>query len=226
MCLRYQWEYDNQDREKIELEIAHNTAIEGGTSEYEGVIEGHRDAFPSSFTPIIVRENGQDLVVPSYFGLTPAWAKDSSFGKKYAYNSRSETIMDKPTFRDPFHFRRCLIKVVSFMENLGKNRWLIISPTTENCFYIAGLYEMPNKHRITRSHCLGTVTPNDIIGTSHDRMPAILSPESRELWLSPETTPLQALELLKPCPSEWMTLREHLEDSRRGKQKYLDFGDE
>lgn len=210
MCLRYQWEYDNQDRDVIEI-LASSQSAEPG------------DAFPAAITPIIVLINGERTVVPSFFGLTPAWAKDEFYGQKYAYNSRSETITEKPTFREPFQYRRCLVKVVSFKENLGRNRWLKVNHVEPGeSLYIAGLFELPNRHIPTRSHCLITTTPNDIIGPYHDRMPVILSEEGQRIWLDPKTNSLDALGLLVPCPSEWLSIEELQEESRRKKGKYLD----
>lgn len=213
MCLRYQWEYDNQDQETLEILAANPPGTSG-------------DAFPASVTPIILLENGERKVVPSFFGLTPAWAKDEFYGQKYAYNSRSETIAEKPTFRDAFHMRRCLVKVVSFKENLGRNRWLKVNHVEAGrSLFVAGLFEMPNRHIPTRSHCLITTTPNEIIRTYHDRMPVILSDEDQKIWLDPSTKPTDLLGLLVPCPSEWLAIEELQEESRRKKSKYLDLFD-
>jgi putative SOS response-associated peptidase YedK len=210
MCLRYQWEYDNQDREVIEI-------LSGDPSAESG------DAFPAAITPITVLENGHRKVVASFFGLTPAWAKDEFYGQKYAYNSRSETITEKPTFRDAFHLRRCLVKVASFKENLGRYRWLKVSNIVPSeSIFIAGLFEMPNRHIPTRSHCLITTTPNTLIEPYHDRMPVILSEAGQKVWLEPTSKPNDLLALLGPCPSEWLAIEELQEESRRKKSKYLD----
>ena len=214
MCLRYQWEYDSQDRDSIEILAMNPSGGEPG------------DAFPAAITPIIILENGERKIVPSFFGMTPAWAKDPSYGPKYAYNGRSETITEKPTFRDAFHLRRCLVKVVSFKENLGRNRWLKVSPVNpDDRLILAGLFELPNKHVKTRSHCLITVPCNSLIEPFNDRMPVILSEEEQKTWLDPKTSPLDALGLLVPCPNEWLAVEELQEESRRKKSKYLDLFD-
>jgi putative SOS response-associated peptidase YedK len=214
MCLRYQWEYDSQDRDSIEILAMNPPESEPG------------DAFPASITPIIILVNGERSIVPSYFGMTPAWAKDPSYGPKYAYNGRSETITEKPTFREAFQFRRCLVKVVAFNENLGRNRWLkVTAMNPDEPLVIAGLYEMSNKHVKTRSHCLVTVPSNDLIEPFNDRMPTILSEEGQKIWLNLETSPLDALGLLEPCPDDWLAIEEVLEESRRKKSRYLDLFD-
>ena len=42
------------------------------------------------------------------WGLIPFWAKDRSIGSRMI-NARAETVVDKPSFRDAFRRRRCLV---------------------------------------------------------------------------------------------------------------------
>jgi putative SOS response-associated peptidase YedK len=49
------------------------------------------------------------------WGLVPHWAKDAS-GAASMINARSETAADKPAFRDPLKYRRCLIPADAFYE--------------------------------------------------------------------------------------------------------------
>ena len=49
------------------------------------------------------------------WGLIPSWAKDHSIGAKLI-NARSETVTEKPSFRDSFRRRRCLIPADGFYE--------------------------------------------------------------------------------------------------------------
>jgi putative SOS response-associated peptidase YedK len=196
VCLRYQLECDELLRTRIE------DRLEGS-----GYSLTDDEAFPASVTPLILVEDGKTVVVPSQFGMTPAWARDASYGPKYAYNGRSESILDKPTFRDPMHFRRGLVQVISFMENLGAKRWLKVSPVApETHFYVAALYEEPNRHVSIHSHCLITTTPNALVAEWHDRMPVLLGAADREVWLDPRTPVDAALAMLKPCPPEWMAV--------------------
>ena len=46
------------------------------------------------------------------WGLIPHWAKDASIATN-TINAKSETAAEKPAFRDPFKFRRCLIPAVA-----------------------------------------------------------------------------------------------------------------
>lgn len=47
------------------------------------------------------------------WGLVPHWAKTSGSGQ---INARSETISEKPTFRDSFRKRRCIIPMTGYYE--------------------------------------------------------------------------------------------------------------
>ena len=49
------------------------------------------------------------------WGLIPSWAKDSS-RQVNAINARVETISEKPTFREAFKSRRCLVPVTGYYE--------------------------------------------------------------------------------------------------------------
>lgn len=50
------------------------------------------------------------------FGLVPYWAKDLGIGRR-TYNARSETVAEKPSFRDAWRRgRRCIVAAESFFE--------------------------------------------------------------------------------------------------------------
>ena len=49
------------------------------------------------------------------WGMIPYWAKDPTIGQKMI-NARSETVGDKPAFRDSFRHRRCLVPADGFYE--------------------------------------------------------------------------------------------------------------
>ena len=50
------------------------------------------------------------------FGLVPHWARDLTIGRK-TYNARSETVAEKPSFRDAWRQgRRCIVPAESIFE--------------------------------------------------------------------------------------------------------------
>ena len=50
------------------------------------------------------------------WGLVPHWARDPDLKGRTLINARSETVADKPSFRDSFRFRRCLVVADGFYE--------------------------------------------------------------------------------------------------------------
>ncbi len=73
-------------------------------------------------------------------------------------------------------------------------------------FGLAGLWENwrnPNTGDWDRTFAIITVPSNELVGQIHDRMPAILEPESYERWLGLEFDPH---DLLITYPSEPMTM--------------------
>ena len=55
-----------------------------------------------------LKSDGMRLAEPLQWGLVPGWAKDPKSGSQLV-NARGETVASKPSFRDAFKRRRCLI---------------------------------------------------------------------------------------------------------------------
>src|SRR3990172_6232139 len=49
------------------------------------------------------------------WGLIPSWAKDASIGNRMI-NARAETVAEKPSFRNAFRHRHCLVPMSGFFE--------------------------------------------------------------------------------------------------------------
>ena len=65
---------------------------------------------------LAVRESPGGREMTFYkWGLVPSWAKDISMGAKLI-NARSETVTEKPSFREAFKRRRCVIPADGFYE--------------------------------------------------------------------------------------------------------------
>jgi putative SOS response-associated peptidase YedK len=78
------------------------------------------------------------------WGLIPYWAKDPSIGQKMI-NARSETVVDKPAFREAFQSRRCLLPADGFYEWVRHEVACVIvrrAPPTGPAIPLAVLYEV------------------------------------------------------------------------------------
>jgi len=63
----------------------------------------------------ILRGDVENTLERLHWGLVPFWAKDVSVGSRMI-NARAETVESKPSFRNAFKKRRCLIPASEFYE--------------------------------------------------------------------------------------------------------------
>jgi len=165
---------------------------------------------PGTFVPAIrsrLKASGPaDREVASLrWGLVPSWAKDDE-GLKPA-NARAESIATKPTFRQAFRTRRCVLPASGFYEwehrGRTKQPWLF-RRRDEQPFALAGLWE---SWRAPNGACLETCAlittrPNELMQQFHDRMPVLLTWDQCEPWLDPRLTDAAVLApLLEPVPA-------------------------
>lgn len=144
------------------------------------------------------------------WGLVPSWAKDTSMGARLI-NARSETVAEKPSFRQAFKQRRCIIPADGFYEwqrSEGSKRPFFFRMRDERPFGFAGLWERweGEDGRVINSCAILTTEANEVLRPVHDRMPVILHPDDYELWLDGDSRKLDLVkEMLRPYPAEEMT---------------------
>jgi putative SOS response-associated peptidase YedK len=137
---------------------------------------------------IVADENENRHLKLMHWGLIPSWAKDKTIGNKLI-NARGETVSDKPSFRNAFKRRRCLIPASGFYEwkteNGKKQPWYFSFKSGEPMAF-AGLWETwnPKDGEAIESCCIITTQANSFMEPIHDRMPVILNLEQWTLWLS------------------------------------------
>jgi putative SOS response-associated peptidase YedK len=144
------------------------------------------------------------------WGLIPPWAKDMSIGYKMI-NARAETLSEKPSFRNAYKKKRCLIVADSFYEWKridSKNKTpMRIKLKSDELFAMAGLWESwkSPEGKLIYSCSVITTQPNELVQDIHDRMPVILKPEDEKIWLDPAITDTSKLQpLLKPLEHSLM----------------------
>lgn len=134
------------------------------------------------------------------WGLVPFWSKE--IGKYSTINARAETVATKPTYREPFKKRRCLIPANGYFEwqqRPGKSKQpYFIHPKEEGLIAFAGLWDHWKREEgpELKSASIIVTAANEDTKAIHDRMPVILPKETWDTWLDPEQNNKEALERL------------------------------
>ena len=125
-------------------------------------------------------------------------------------NARAETVAEKPTFRQSFRQRRCLIPASGFFEWKTEGRRkqpYFISSRDGTPFSFAGIWEtwITDAGETKESCAILTTECNALMQPIHERMPVILSPESWDAWLDHNLRKDEILlSLLKPFDADRM----------------------
>ncbi|MEN8172721.1 MAG: SOS response-associated peptidase [Chloroflexota bacterium] len=177
---------------------------------------GSDDFFPryniAPTQPIpVIRDDGDRQLKFHHWGLIPSWAKDKKFASRMI-NARSETAAQKPSFREAFRARRCLIPADGFfewikVEGTKKKLPVYIHLKSKAPFAFAGLWETwtSPQGEVIPSAVILTTEPNRLVAKVHNRMPVILPRDAYDLWLDPEEKdPAVLAHLLKPYPADQM----------------------
>jgi putative SOS response-associated peptidase YedK len=162
---------------------------------------------PSQLVPIVRgREDGGRELAFARWGLVPHWAKEAAIGNRLI-NARADGLADKPSFRDSFERRRCLVPADGFYEwqKVGsrKQPWLLRLAGGAP-FAFAGLWSSwtdPATRETLETCTIVTTEPNELAAAVHDRMPVILSEPARATWLDDRTGRDGLLALLVPFPA-------------------------
>lgn len=146
---------------------------------------------PSQKVLAIIKYEKENWLEKLHWGLVPFWAKDISIGNKLI-NARAETIASKPSFRNAFKKRRCLIPADGFYEwkgPKGQKQPVFITLPESKPFAFAGLWETWRKKddpdTMYKSCTIITTEASASVREIHHRMPAILTPDMYESWLDP-----------------------------------------
>jgi putative SOS response-associated peptidase YedK len=184
---------------------------------------GELDVWPMYVGSFIRRPReanlGDDAVphceaVAGQFGLIPHWATDPAIARR-TYNARSETVLNKPSFRDAWRYgHRCIIPAESFFEpdwRTGKSIATRISRADGEPMGIAGLWSCWNPPQCEVIHSFTMLTINadehPLMRVFHkptqERRMVVILPENRYLdWLN---APVQrSMDFLVQYPEDWL----------------------
>jgi len=138
------------------------------------------------------------------WGLIGPWLTDmqeARASQSRAINARSESIHEKPTFRNAFRSTRCLIPAAGYYEwatALGKyspKQPFYISARDEKQLPIAGIWSSwsaPNGEIIETASII-TQEAQGELATIHSRMPVFMPQDRWDLWLNPRNTDVNEL---------------------------------
>ena len=125
-------------------------------------------------------------------------------------NARADSLLAKPTFRDGFERRRCLIPATGFYEweaVAGRKMPIHFRPRGGGLLAFAGLWDCwtgPDGTRLLTCAII-TTEANELVGAVHDRMPAVLRRDEFDAWLDPAAKPAGLTALLGPYPAAELT---------------------
>jgi len=148
------------------------------------------------------------------FGLVPHWATDTKIARS-TYNARSETVAEKPSFRDACkHEQHCVIPADAICEpdwRSGKPIATRIERTDGDPMGIAGLWSSwkSPKGETVFSYAMLTINAEGLglmqqfhKPVDEKRMVVILSPDRYHDWLC--AAPEHSKSFMQPLPTEFL----------------------
>lgn len=181
---------------------------EFGVEEVPGVEARFNIAPTQNILAIRQTPDGREISLLKW-GLIPSWAKDSSMGSRLI-NARSETVTEKPAFREAFKRRRLIIPADGFYEwqrTGGRKQPFFFHMKDNHPFGFAGLWDRWKSEdgEAVESCTILTTDANEVLRPVHDRMPVILATEDYELWLDDDLRKSSLREeLLRPFTASEM----------------------
>jgi putative SOS response-associated peptidase YedK len=171
---------------------------------------------PTQPIAIVVSARGADGAPTRRFmlarwGFLPGFVKDPR-DFPLLINARSETAVEKASFRNAMKRRRCLVPADAYYEWLklregGKiaRKPYLFRRADGTPMGLAGLWETwagADGSEVDTA-CILTTEANGATVAVHDRMPAIVAPQDFADWLdSDRVTAPEAAALLKPAPDD------------------------
>ena len=143
--------------------------------------------YPTQYSPILFNNEGNSIVKTMHWGLVPYWAKDKKYASKMI-NARSETLLEKPSFKNLVNNNRCIIVTNGYYEwKNEKNKKIpyLIHKNNNGFLAMGGLWDRwksPNGEVID-SYTIITKSSIDKLKSIHHRMPLILDQHSTKSWL-------------------------------------------
>jgi putative SOS response-associated peptidase YedK len=132
------------------------------------------------------------------WGLVPGWRDEPEQG---LINARSESVSEKPSFREAFERRRCLVPALGFYEwkkEPDGKRPFWIHPADGGLISFAGIWERWSGPGMDPRYTFAvlTTTADGDVARVHDRMPVFIEAADRAAWLDRGTDREAALAIM------------------------------
>ena len=145
---------------------------------------GRYNIAPSQNITVVTNAGENNEALLMRWGLIPHWVKSLDSWKSNLINARMETVSEKPSFRDAFKKRPCLIPVSGFYE-WDKNKQPYYFDREKSLFALAGIWESWHDSEENLLSCtILTTKAQDAVSKVHHRMPVIIPAEYYDLWLA------------------------------------------
>ena len=188
MCCRY-WAEESPELREIVEEMNRSPLVRKWQKKTG--LKTYGEIRPTDVVPVIAPNRAGDRAVfPMKWGFS---------GKSLLMNARSETAGVKPTFKESWERRRCIIPASWYFEwehlrgNDGKTRTgdkYMIQPKDSPMTWLCGLYRIEEGLPV---FVVLTREPGEEIRFIHDRMPLILPEKYIDAWIRPDTKPEELL---------------------------------
>jgi putative SOS response-associated peptidase YedK len=144
------------------------------------------------------------------WGFIPAFIKDTAT-YPLVINIRSETVLEKPSFRNAFTRRRCLLPTDGFYQwqNTGRSKQpFLLRRPDRGLLAIAAIWETWSGMDGSEIDTVGILTTdaNGTLAAIGERSPVLVAREATALWLDPLTKPQEAAGLLRAPPEDLLEL--------------------
>jgi putative SOS response-associated peptidase YedK len=142
---------------------------------------------PTQPVPVVIIENGVRHFRLMRWGFLPAWVKDP---KQFSLviNARSETVLEKPAFKNAIKRRRCLIPADGYYEwhtSDNRKRPYFIYRRDGQPIGFAALAETwmgPNGEELD-TVAIVTAAASPDLAVLHHRVPVTIAPGDFDRWL-------------------------------------------
>lgn len=195
MCCRYYMETSPELRPYIEA--ANRSSLKDRlVSKLARPLVTEGEVRPTDLVPVIApsSKSQEPTVFPMVWGFTIPRRQTSLF------NARVESATEKPTFKESWEKRRCIVPASWYYEwehlinaSTGKSKTgdkYMIQAKGSNVIYLAGLYRLEEIAGIqVPVFTILTREPSDEIRFIHDRMPVMLPKERIRDWVNPNSKP-------------------------------------